>query len=42
LPLDHACGPYSIAQEVSDIKEDLLQATINADGKNNPDGLEFP
>lgn len=33
--------PYSIAQEVSDITEDLLQGTINAGGKNDPDGLEL-
>lgn len=33
--------PYSIAQEVSDITQDLLQATINADGESNPDGLEL-
>ncbi|GAD97759.1 hypothetical protein PVAR5_6439 [Paecilomyces variotii No. 5] len=33
--------PYSIAQEVSDITQDILQATINAGGRNNPDGLEL-
>ncbi|KAJ5654955.1 membrane copper amine oxidase [Penicillium lividum] len=33
--------PYSIAQEVSDITQDLLNATINFDDKSDPDGLEL-
>ncbi|KAJ6118214.1 membrane copper amine oxidase [Penicillium samsonianum] len=33
--------PYSIAQSVADITQDLLGSTINADGKLDPDGLEM-
>ncbi|KAJ6157379.1 membrane copper amine oxidase [Penicillium chermesinum] len=33
--------PYMIAQEISDITQDLLNATINFDGQSDPDGLEL-
>ena len=33
--------PYSVAQEISDITQDLLGTSINLDGKEDPDGLEI-
>jgi primary-amine oxidase len=33
--------PYSVAQAISDITQDLLGGTINADGRFDPDGLEL-